>query len=226
MIFKCVGTGSSGNCYIISNKIETIVIETGLPFKKILRAIDYNIKNVSGVVVSHSHLDHSKSIDDFNKCGIQVFDAYKNQDERQKRVFGNFTIYSFPLVHDVPCCGFYIMHPDMGTLVYISDTEYCKYRFKDVNHILIEANYDKRMIDINHPAREHILRGHLELKTTKEFVRINKTTNLRNVILCHLSQENADPDVMQKEIQEVAGPYVNVFVAEKGIEIQLGKYPF
>lgn len=114
----------------------------------------------------------------------------------------------------------------MGSLVYISDTEYCKYKFSGVNHILIEANYDKRLIDMNHPAKEHILSGHLELQTTKEFVRVNKTPDLRNVILCHLSSDNADPDEMQKQIQEVVGKWCNVAVAKAGEEYVLSKYPW
>ena len=114
----------------------------------------------------------------------------------------------------------------MGSFIYLSDTEYCKYRFPRVNHILVEANYDKRIIDSSHPAKEHILRGHLELQTTKDFISANKTPDLRNVILCHLSSENADPDRMKSEIQQVAGKWVNVAVAHAGFEVELSKYPF
>ena len=115
---------------------------------------------------------------------------------------------------------------DMGSFIYLSDTEYCKYRFPRVNHILVEANYDKRIIDSSHPAKEHILRGHLELQTTKDFISANKTPDLRNIILCHLSSENADPEAMQKEVQSVAGKWVNVAVAKKGMIIPLNRYPF
>lgn len=148
------------------------------------------------------------------------------EGEQNKKVFGNFKIYSFGLVHDVPCCGYYILHPDIGSLVYLSDTEYCKYKFPKVNHILVEANYDKRKFNENNPAKEHIFKGHMELQTTKNFVKANKSMELRNVILCHLSADNADPVIMQKEIQEVAGQWCNVAVAEPGLQIELKKYPF
>lgn len=114
----------------------------------------------------------------------------------------------------------------MGSFIYLSDTEYCKYRFPRVNHILVEANYDKRIIDSSHPAKEHILRGHLELQTTKDFISANKTPDLRNIILCHLSSENADPEIMQKEVQSVAGKWVKVAVAKKDMIIPLNRYPF
>ena len=170
--------------------------------------------------------DHSKSVDDFKRYGISVFEPYKDDKFERKKTFGRFEIYPFELVHDVPCFGFYIGHTDMGSFVYLSDTEYCKYRFPRVNHILVEANYDKRIIDSSHPAKEHILRGHLELQTTKDFISVNKTPDLRNIILCHLSSENADPETMQKEVQSVAGKWVSVAVAKPGMTVKLSKYPF
>lgn len=91
---------------------------------------------------------------------------------------------------------------------------------------MIEANYDKRLIDSNHPAKEHILKGHLELQTTKAFVLANKTPDLRNVILCHLSSENAEPERMKSEIQEIAGRWVNVDIADKGKEWKLSRFPW
>ena len=170
--------------------------------------------------------DHSKSVDDFKRYGISVFEPYKDDKFERKKNFGRFEIYPFELVHDVTCFGFYIRHTDMGSFIYLSDTEYCKYRFPRVNHILVEANYDKRIIDSSHPPKEHILRGHLELQTTKAFILANKTPDLRNIILCHLSSENADPETMQKEVQSVAGKWVSVEVAHAGDEYILSKYPF
>lgn len=56
MMLKCIGTGSKGNCYILSNEKESLVIEAGASYKKILHGLNYNVKDVVGVVVSHSHL--------------------------------------------------------------------------------------------------------------------------------------------------------------------------
>ena len=56
MNLKCISTGSKGNCYILSNEKESLVIESGVSYKKILRGLNYNVKDVVGVVVSHSHL--------------------------------------------------------------------------------------------------------------------------------------------------------------------------
>lgn len=226
MVLKCLATGSKGNCYLLHSGGKALIIEAGIPYKRILKGLDFNLMDVVGVVISHTHQDHSKSAEDFKRAGIPVFDSYDSEEEKQVRTYGNFVIHSFKLEHDVPCMGFYILHPDMGSLVYLTDTEYCKYRFPNVNHILIEANYDARLIPENHPAKVHILKGHMELQTTKGFVQANKSSELRDVILCHMSEDNMDYEVMQKEILSVAGKRVNVSAAESGLSVELSKYPF
>lgn len=72
----------------------------------------------------------------------------------------------------------------------------------------------------------HALKGHSSLSVVKGFVEVNKTPDLRNIILCHLSSENADPETMQKEVQSVAGKWVSVVVAKKDMIIPLNRYPF
>lgn len=226
MVLKCLATGSKGNCYLLSTDTETLIIEAGIPYKRILKALDFNLMDVVGVVVSHSHADHSKSAEDFKRAGIPVFDSYDSEAEKQVQTYGKFVIHSFKLEHDVPCMGFYILHPDMGSLVYLTDTEYCKYRFPKINHILIEANYDARLIPEDHPARVHILKGHMELHTTKGFIQMNKSSELRNIILCHMSEDNMDTSVMLQEVSEVTGKRVSVSMAKSGLSVELSKYPF
>ena len=72
----------------------------------------------------------------------------------------------------------------------------------------------------------HALKGHSSLSVVKDFVEVNKTPDLRNIILCHLSSENADPETMQKEVQSVAGKWVSVAVAHAGDKYVLSKYPW
>lgn len=73
---------------------------------------------------------------------------------------------------------------------------------------------------------EHVLKGHSSVSTVRDIILANKTPDLRNVILCHLSSENAEPERMKSEIQQVAGKWVRVEVAEKNSVVSLSKYPF
>lgn len=56
MNIRVLGSNSRGNCYIISNLTEAIIIECGIHFSEVKEALDYNISKVAGVCISHGHL--------------------------------------------------------------------------------------------------------------------------------------------------------------------------
>lgn len=226
MNLKCLSTGSKGNCYLLSSETETLIIEAGIPYKRILKGLDFNLMDVVGVAVSHSHSDHRKSAEDFKRAGIPVFDSYDSEAEKQVRTYGKFVIHSFRLEHDVPCMGFYILHPDMGSLVYLTDTEFCRFKFPNVNHIIVEANYSKDIISDDNPAYSHILRGHMELQTCKGFVQANKSNLLRTVILCHGSEQNLDFEDAENQVRDIVGKRVSVMFAKANMSIELRLTPF
>ena len=220
MKFRCLGSGSSGNCYILENDSEALVIESGIPFMAVKKALDFNISKIAGVVVSHSHGDHSKYVDEYKKVGIPVFTPYREEIACPLSIrYGNFRIKGFRLVHDVPCYGFHISHADVGTLVYVSDTEYIKYRFRNLNHILVECNYSRELIPEDAVNRSHVMTGHMELQTALDFLRANNNPNLQNVVLLHMSARNSDPDKFVAEAEKVV--QCPVWAAEKGLEVDL-----
>lgn len=222
----CLGSGSSGNCYILNGGTEALIIEAGLPFMAVKKALDFNIRKIVGVVSSHRHLDHSKFAGEYEKAGIPVFKPYLMTDI-VPILFGKFAITAFKLVHDVPCYGFYIYHEETGSVVYASDTEYIKHLFvRDyrANHILVEANYSTELIDPAAVNRNHVLTGHMSLQTTLDFLAANDSPELMNVVLCHLSQDNADPDQFREAAKKVVS--CPVWVAQPGLVVELRKEPF
>lgn len=218
----CLDSGSSGNCYILDGGAEALIVEAGVSFLEVKKALDFNIRKIAGVVVSHSHRDHSGYAGEYERAGIPVWRPYETGDQR--RMCGRFLIFQFELVHDVPCCGFYIAHPEMGSLVYASDTEYIKYRFHHPTHILVEANYSADLIDPAAVNRDHVLTGHMSLQTTLDFLAANNSPELMNVVLCHLSQDNADPDPFREAAKKVVS--CPVHIAEPGLMVELRKEPF
>lgn len=185
---------------------------------------------------SHPPLDHSKSLNEFKAMGIPVFTPYANPNKyRDAMKYGGFMIQAFALTTidnrwthtnadgvECPCYGFLITHKEMGKLLYITDTELIKWRFKDINHILLGVNYDKDLVDTDNPKANHVFRGHLSIDTACDFVRANDSDSLQNVIMCHLSSENSDKDSFIEKMKKVA--YVaNVDVAVAGKEWILRK---
>ena len=230
MKLKCIATGSTGNCYALtSNNGETLILDCGISIKEIKKGLNWNIKDVVGVLCTHKHLDHSKSVEDFETMGIQILAPYLGDSCKPMNI-GEFTVKPFDLTTvdgrwthtnadgtECPCYGFLITHKEMGKLLYITDTELIKWRFKDINHILLGVNFDKDLVDTDNPKANHVFRGHLSIDTACDFVKANYSDSLQNVIMCHLSSENADRDSFIEKMKKVACG-ANVDVAERGKE--------
>lgn len=231
MKLKCIATGSTGNCYTLtSNGGETLILDCGIPIKEIKKGLNWNVKDVVGAICTHSHQDHSKSVKGLNNMGIPVCTPYKKLLMSQFLSNSYFTVRTFDLTtvdgrwthtdangEPCPIFGFLITHPEMGKLLYITDTELIKWKFKDINHILLGVNYDKDLVDTDNPKANHVFRGHLSIDTACDFVKANYSDSLQNVIMCHLSSENADRDSFIKKMKKVACG-ANVDVAERNKE--------
>jgi len=55
MEIKSLASGSTGNCYIVSNGITKILIECGISFSRIRKGGDYKLYEIDGVLISHQH---------------------------------------------------------------------------------------------------------------------------------------------------------------------------
>lgn len=229
MKLKCLGSSSAGNCYLLtSNSGETLILDCGIPIKEIKKGLDWNIKGIMGVLCTHKHLDHSKSLNDFKSMGIPILAPYLG-DSCKSMNMGGFTVKPFDLTtidgnwthtnangEPCPIYGFLITHKEMGRMLYITDCEVVKWKFRDINHILLGVNYDKDLIDRDNTGKaNHVFRGHLSIDTACDFVKANYSDSLQNVIMCHLSSENADSDSFIEKMKKVAGN-ANVDVAAAG----------
>lgn len=243
MVLKVLGSGSSGNCYILESDNEALIIEAGVPLKEVKIALGFNIRKIVGVVVTHSHMDHAKYISEYEKAGIKTFKPYEfsNHMSAECNYMGCFRIKDFALTDkegvfkhtnsdgsECPCYGFYITHKDIGSMVYISDTELVKWNFRkhNINHILVEANYSDDLVERDAVNREHVLRGHMSLKTALDFIFTNDNPALRNVVLIHLSDKNADSADFLQKIKETVKYGTDCYIAEKGLEVDLNLCPF
>lgn len=241
MTLYCLGSSSDGNCYLLETDNETLILDCGIDIQKIKKGLNWDITRVVGVVCTHGHLDHSKSVKDFSDMGIDVWKPYEQAiKEAQWKKFGEFGVSAFPLLDkemehwqhtntdgtECPCYGFYIYHKDMGKMVYITDAKCVSWDFSKMklNHVLISSNYDEDLLEDN-AKREHVLRGHLSIQyVCDKFIKPNKSNALRNIVLCHLGAETTIAEECIAEVQKVAN--CPVYVAEKGMEIELSLTPF
>lgn len=246
MKLKVIGTGSKGNAYILSNGDEALLIEAGVNIKEIKQGLNFDYSKVVGCIVTHEHMDHSKSIWDVMKLGINVYASFGtlkarfvHEQPRAKKIvskesfnIGNFRIMPFDIQHDAKePLGFLIEHPDCGKTLFLTDTFYCKYTFPDLNNIIIEANYSKAIIDAKFGPesgkeflRNRILKSHFSLENCKDMLSANDLSKVNNIVLIHLSDSNSDEKQFHKEVSELTGK--NVIVANNGMDIPFNKTPF
>lgn len=255
MFMRVISTGSTkGNCYALQSSTgEIVLLDCGCNYKKILRGIDYQISNVSGVLLSHEHGDHTKAFKEIMDAGIQIYtndetvenmnirtgELMKGVPERYPFKAGSFIVTPFELPHTtydketnqlVSCSnyGYLVGHKEMGRLLYMTDFEYCNYSFHrmQVEHMVIECNYCEELVDKTEANYSHRLKGHCSLSTCKQFIKENFTESLRTVTLVHLSGQTSDSRKIQKEIQEVAGSNVLVQIGRAELEVDLNLCPF
>ncbi|WP_413927269.1 MBL fold metallo-hydrolase [Clostridioides sp. ES-S-0077-01] len=217
-------------------KKETLILECGINYKDILKGLDFNLESVVGCLVTHEHKDHSKAITELADNGIDVYsskgtlEALGIENHRTKIVeneklfkVSNFNIMPFSTKHDaIEPLGFLINHEEIGNLLFITDSYYCEYNFKNLNHIMIECNYSKDLLDSNKDKiylRNRIVKSHFELSNVINFLKANDLSNIKTITLLHLSEDNSDKNLFIKEIEKNVG--IPVTIAEKGLEIYL-----
>jgi len=243
MKLKVLGSGSSGNCYILeSDSGEQLIIEAGVNIKEVKQSINFDLTRISGVLVSHRHLDHSKYLKDFLTMGIKcygnndvssLYSNFNNMVEiKSKSLYKicSFQIIPFEAKHDVPTNGFLIKHSEMGVTVFLTDSYYSPYRFEGVNNFIIEANYSekilkqKEMAGANTFVSDRVRRSHMSLENCQKLLSANDLSSVNNIVLIHLSDSNSDAKLFKKIVANQTKK--SIFVADKGLELEFNKYRF
>lgn len=235
-MLKVLATGSKGNCYLLQAGNDKLLLECGIPYKEILKGLDFNLNGVQGCLISHEHLwlDHCKSVNQIMKAGIDVYMSegtaagieFKNHiyDYRVNTVkddifhVGNFKVLPFRVQHDTnEPLGFLIYHKDIGKVLFVTDTYYLKFIFHNVDHILVECNYSERDIKDLPDYKVRVLKSHLSLETLQESLMLWDLEKTKTITLIHLSEANGDPELFKKEIEFTTGK--RTFIAVPGLEV-------
>lgn len=245
MRLNVLGSDSNGNCYILQTDKEALIIEAGVRFSEVKKALKWQLSKVVGAVITHEHNDHAKYVRDFVSNGITVLalpsvfrakgiDSLSFRKEIEPMygyIVGSFRVFAMPVCHDVPCVGFIIEHEDMGRMLFVTDTMMLEYRVPGLNHILLEANYAEDILDAKIEAgsvplsmKPRLIHSHMEIETTKGILRANDLSGVNEIVLIHLSNGNSDERRFVREVQETSGK--PVYAAVAGLELNLSINPY
>lgn len=238
MKIKVLGSSSSGNCYVLeearlsNTDYERLILDAGISFTQVMRSINWDYASVRGCLVTHEHRDHCASSYDLARHGIDVYSCpevaqsvplVRRMAECKAYRIGFYKAAPFRVPHgDVGCYGYFVWTPQGERVLYATDFQYIPYHFRELKptHLLIECNYSDSQNLIHEEKFEHVLRGHASLATALGVVEANLTDELRCVVLCHISRSE-DAEAMRAFVQEYVGESVSVYVADKGVEIEI-----
>ena len=222
-----LASSSKGNCTIVYNENEILVVDMGITFKEFeekINLLKLNLDNVIGAIVSHEHIDHVKGLTNFFKAlGKPIYCHYNSCEGIMKRTklpasafvrfdsgfkLGSFEIQPFEVSHDVFCVGYNILE-NSNKVSIVTDLGYTTNavveKLYDSRLVILEANHDEKMLVAgNYPAilKSRILskKGHLSNASSAKVVAQLAQHNVRQILFAHLSEENNTPEVCYNTI--------------------------
>lgn len=232
LTIKAYASGSTGNCYTVTNGKATVMLDCGLPFGEIQKFTGYKLPDA--VFVSHEHKDHSKAAAEFLRRGVDVYMTKGTADAlglaghrlrivKDKELLDLPGMYAdcFGTQHDAAePCGFILGDAD-DRILYATDTYYLRYKFAPMTKIMVEANHSYDILRENVEAgrldkrlADRLTKSHFSIENVLDFLKANDLSRVSEIWLIHLSENNADPALFKRLVQEATGK--PVYVAGEG----------
>jgi len=228
---RSLGSSSAGNAYRITDGHTSLLLEAGLKYRDLQRALDFRVSRLDGCLISHEHADHSVAVKDLMHAGVTIYTSkgtadalgisgHRVQHVTAKQLFaiGTWTILPFETQHDAAePRGFLLVSDRGGKVLFATDTYYIRYRFSGLTHIMVECNYSLEILRRNvldgrvAPAlKSRVMRSHFSLEHVKQFLQANDLSQVCEIHLLHLSDSNSDEDAFKQEIMALTGKPVYV----------------
>ena len=195
-----------------------------------LSKIDKNITDIDAILVTHEHSDHVQSLGNASKkydipvyVNFETLEAMPKQKEKialynqnlfeigKEFTIGDLAINAFSIPHDAAnACGFNIFNKKTKLTVATDLGHMDNALFsnlKESSFILLESNYDPEILKCsNYPyiLKQRISgpKGHLSNSSAGKTISELTKSNLKEVMLGHLSKENNFPELAYQTVVE------------------------
>lgn len=229
MKFHPIQSSSEGNLYIVeAENGERLLLECGLSWKKIKKAVSYKIGNIQACLATHGHYDHCKSIEDIAEAGIDVYASKETLEKfglnghrlaheliNMDTVFisDTFAVLPFETHHDCEgSFGFVIKESQTGeSLLFATDTAYIEPMFAlPFDIVAIEVSYQSDILDwyVDEGRMEQAQALRLRSSHMEKSVALNyllekcNLSKCREVHLLHCSKRALDKQKTIKEFKD------------------------
>lgn len=236
MDIKILASGSSGNCYRISDGKTSLLLDAGIPIRQIRIGCGFRLSEIGGCLVTHYHGDHSRAVGDLLRQGVAV---YMTDPEAKAAGLGNhhrlhflrhtvggcyacfrigsWIVQPFRTEHDTPePVGFLLASEASGEkLLYFTDSYYVHYFFFGLTHIIGECNYDDETLyeqirsgSTPTVRAKRLFTSHMGLVNFLEFLRSTDVSRLQQIYICHMSDDHGSEDKIRTAVQRLTGAEV------------------
>lgn len=233
LFISSLNSGSNANCYYIGNNKEAVLIDAGLSCRETerrMKQLGLSIERVKAIFVSHEHSDHITGVPGISKkyrlpvyitgatlanSNIPIEPQLVNDFKKNKPVkIGDLSVIPFRKSHDAADPHSFIVSGHGITIGIITDIGYaCKQVIKyfgQCQAAFLESNYCAEMLaNGNYPwhlqQRISSDEGHLSNAQALELFTNYRGTDLRLLILSHLSKNNNNPELVKSLFKKQAG---------------------
>jgi phosphoribosyl 1,2-cyclic phosphodiesterase len=244
-----LGSGSEGNALLLESRTTTVLVDAGLSYRKLVqRFADIGRsapKNVSTVIVTHSHGDHAAHASTYAArlgCPIRASEAtvksIRLRPDVEARTFtvgrrfavGDITIHSRSIPHDAPqvALAFETKAATVGLVTDLGHVPRGLEHFLDeCETLLLESNHDPDMLETG-PYPTMLKRrvggslGHLSNGQAGDLLARLRHAPKR-VVLMHLSEANNSPQLARSSAEAALGHQgTELFLAQQRKPLELG----
>ena len=205
-----LGSSSRGNCYVLKpDSGKYLVVECGVKLAKLKAAVNFNVRDCAGILISHEHADHAGAAEQAMRSCLPIWTSEGTAS----------------------AIGTDIDHPESGRILFATDTAFLPHKFTGLNNIMIECNYRTDILNANvrsgkirKPVRDRIIGSHMSFQTCRDTLIENDLSAVVNIVLIHLSSDNSDAEEFRRGIAGATNK--NVVIARPGTEIEFNNQPF
>ena len=221
MKFIVIQSGSKGNATLVIDQGRVLLIYMGITLKVLKEALakeNLNIYNISAMLLTHEHWDHTAGIKYLPPLLIYCTkETYQGENVNEIEAYTSFEIECFKITpvstsHDVKNPLGFIIESGEEKLVYLTDsgkiTVKTIQKLKNADYYIIESNHDVDMLmATNRPMflKKRILstKGHLSNEQSATYMTKCVGEKTKEIILAHLSEEANDPLVALETYKKV-----------------------
>lgn len=172
MFFCSLASGSSGNCHLINDGENSILIDAGLSGKRIenkLKKVDIDPKTLIAILVTHEHSDHIRGVGVLSRrYNIPIYANKGTWDGMNTKIgeirennikcfnstedfnIRDFNIKSYDISHDANEPVGFSIEKDKVKISIVTDLGYIDENIieqvRDSNLVVLESNHDEEML--------------------------------------------------------------------------------